>query len=231
MTTSGLSHPAVQVAAKPFQFASAATLVRIEREQAGNLSQLLSSLRSCSDASIFHHTFQTLEEHHFIREGLTNDFAQWVYVDLNEAELAEQLGGIDVRSFTSVSALRQQLVGTVERYLQQNPLASERPAFKRFYFCSSQTVVTPTPYVAHNLEEFIDDMQKVSIHTIHHHFIDARLRLKLATNDFSVWLETELGMKRAAALLNRIDIYTSTLEDVRRQILRVLRAASASNAS
>ncbi len=92
-------------------------------------------------------------------------------------------------------------------------------------------MVTPPPYVAHNLEEFIDDMQKVSIHTIHHHFIDARLRLKLATNDFSVWLETDLGMKRDAALLNRIDIYTSTLEDVRRQILRVLRAASALNIS
>jgi uncharacterized protein DUF5752 len=227
MTTSGLGHPASQVAAKPFQFASAASLIRIEREQARNLVQLLNSLRSCSEASIFHHTFQTLEEHHFIREGLTNDFAQWVYADLSEAELAEQLGGIDVRSFTSVGALREQLVSTVGGYLQQNPFASERPAFKPFYFCSPQTVLTPTPFVAHNLAEFIDAMQKVSIHTIHHHFIDARLRLKLASNDFSVWLETELGLKRAAALLNRIDIYTSTLDDVRRQILRVLRAASA----
>lgn len=225
MSTSGLSNPVVQAPAKAFQFASAATLVRIEREQALNLVQLFSSLRSCSEASIFYHTFQTLEEHHFIREGLTNDFAQWVYTDLNEPELAERLGGIDVRSFTSVSALREQLVGTMERYLEQNPLARERRAFKPFYFCSAQTVLTPTPFVAHNLDEFIDAMQKVSIHTIHHHFIDARLRLKLASNDFSVWLETELGMKRAATLLNRIDIYTSTLEDVRRQILRVLRAA------
>src|SRR5215467_5665627 len=120
MSTSSLSHPGPRVAAEPFQFASAASLIRIEREQARNLVQLLASLRSCSEPSIFHHTFQTLEEHHFIREGLTNDFAQWVYSDLNEAELAEQLGGIDVRSFTSVAALRQQLVGTVESYLQQN---------------------------------------------------------------------------------------------------------------
>lgn len=227
MTTSGVIQPATQVATEPFQFSSSAFLIRIEREQARNLNQLLSSLRSCSEASIFHHTFQTLEEHHYIREGLTNDFAQWVFSDLNEAELAEQLGGIDVRAFTSVSALREQLVETVKRYLQQNPMASERPAFKPFYFCSSQTVVTPTPFIAHNLDEFIDAMQKVSIHTIHHHFIDARLRLKLASNDFSVWLERELGLKRAAVLLNGIDIYTSTLDDVRRQILRVLRAASA----
>src|ERR1700745_1838635 len=132
MTTSGLDHPASQVAAKPFQFASAASLIRIEREQARNLVQLLDSLSSCSEASIFNHTIQTLEEHHFIREGLTNDFAQWVYADLSEAELAEQLGGIDVRSFTSVGALREQLVSTVGGYLQQNPFANERPAFKPF---------------------------------------------------------------------------------------------------
>jgi len=226
MTTSVASRPPA-AAAEPFQFSSTASLIRIEREQARNLDQLLSALRSCSDASIFQHTFQTLEEHHFIREGLTNDFAQWAYGDLNEAELAEQLGGIDVRSFTSVAALRQELVGTVESFLRQNPLSRERPAFKPFYFCSSQTVVTPTPFVAHNLDEFIDAMQKVSIHTIHHHFIDARLRLKLASNDFSVWLEKDLGLKRAADMLNRIDIYTSTLNDVRRQIIRVLRAANA----
>lgn len=226
MTTSVPSHPAA-VAAEPFQFESAASLMLIEREQARNLDQLLSGLRSCSEASIFQHTFQTLEEHHFIREGLTNDFAQWAFADLNEAELAEQLGGLDVRAFTSVAALREELAGTVESFVRQNPLSRERPAFKPFYFCSSQTVVTPTPFIAHNLEEFIDMMQKVSIHTIHHHFIDARLRLKLASNDFSVWLDKELGLTRAAAMLNRIDIYTSTLNDVRRQILRVLRAANA----
>ena len=194
MTPSVVNQPRA-TAAEPFQFSSAASLIRIEREQARNLDQLLAALRSCSEASIFQHTFQTLEEHHFIREGLTNDFAQWAYADLNEAELAEQLGGIDVRSFTSVRALRDELVGTVDSFLRQNPLSRERPAFKPLYFCSSQTVVTPTPFLAHNLEEFIDAMQKVSIHSIHHHFIDARLRLKLVSNDFSVWLEMDLGLQ------------------------------------
>lgn len=227
MSSSVLTRPASQIAANPFQFSSAASLIRIEREQARTLDQLLSALRSCSEASIFYHTFQTLEEHHFIREGLTNDFAHWTYGDLNEAELAEQLGGIDVRGFTSVADLRAQLIATVESYFRESPASHDRLASKPFYFCSSQTVVTPTPFIAHNLDEFIDALQRVSIHTIHHHFIDARLRLKLATNDFSVWMEKELGLNRAAALLNRIDIYTSTLDDVRRQILRVLRAASA----
>ncbi len=227
MTTSGVRRSPSGEAAEPFQFSSSAHLIRIEREQARNLGELLDGLRSCRESSIFQHTFQTLHEHHFIREGLSNDFAHWTYSDCNEAELAEQLAGLDVRGFTSVQALRRELVSIVESYLRQNAQVRERPAFKPFYFCSSQAVVTPTPLVAHNLAEFIEALQKVSIHTIHHHFIDARLRLKLDSNDFSIWLDRELGLTRAASLLNRIDIYTSTLEDVRRQILRILRAASA----
>src|SRR5216684_2327448 len=67
-------------------------------------------------------------------------------------------------------------------------------------------------------------LRYVSIHSIYYHFIDARLRLKLNNNDFSVWLEQELDMAGAARRLNQIDIYTSTLEDVRQSILRAIDA-------
>jgi hypothetical protein len=91
-----------------------------------------------------------------------------------------------------------------------------------FYLMASDLVVVPTPYVARNLEEFSDGLRRVSIHSIYYHFIDARLRLKLNTNDFSIWLEQEMEMGQAADKLNRIDIYTSTLEGVRRSILKVI---------
>jgi len=48
------------------------------------------------------------------------------------------------------------------------------------------------------------------------------LRLKLLSNDFSQWLHEDAGLTDAARALNRIDIYTATLEDVRRQIVRVV---------
>ncbi|MGZ4826114.1 MAG: DUF5752 family protein, partial [Terriglobales bacterium] len=78
------------------------------------------------------------------------------------------------------------------------------------------------PFVARNLVEFIESLKKVSIHSIHYHFIEARLRLKLNSNDFSIWLEEEMDLGAVADRLNRIDIYTSTLNDVRDQILRIL---------
>jgi len=44
------------------------------------------------------------------------------------------------------------------------------------------------------------------------------LRLQLVTNDFSEWLSTSLGLPELAEQIERIDIYTNTLEDVRTKI-------------
>jgi len=213
-------HP--RLARAPFYFNSAAHLLRISRDKATNLQELLDDLRTCSEACIFQHTFQTLEEHHFIREGFSNDFSHWAFSACNEIELAERLAALDVREFTSIAALRQQLVRLLEDYLRKSPRAATRAASEPFYLMAAEVVVVPTPYVARNLEEFADGLRKVSIHGIYYHFIDARLRLKLNNNDFSVWLEQELDMGQAADRLNRIDIYTSTLEGVRRSILKVI---------
>ncbi|HEV2991757.1 MAG TPA: DUF5752 family protein [Candidatus Angelobacter sp.] len=209
-------------AGSPFYFNSASHLLRIGREKATNLQELLEAIRACPDNSIFQHTFQTLEEHHYIREGFSNDFAHWAFSACNEVELAERLSSIDVREFTSIPALRERLVHLIETYLQKNPRAATRVAMEPFYLMAADVVVIPTPYVARNLEEFADGMRKVSIHSIYYHFIDARLRIKLNTNDFSAWLDQELEMRQAANRLNQIDIYTSTLEGVRRSILHTI---------
>ena len=86
-------------------------------------------------------------------------------------------------------------------------------------------MVVPTPFVARNLGEFADGLQRVSLHSIHFHFIEARVRLKLNSNDFSLWLEEEMDLGSLADRLNRIDIYTSTLQDVRRKILKIVESA------
>ena len=214
--------PTTRWARSPFYFNSAAHLLRIGRQRAINLNELLEAVKSCPDDSIFQHTFQTLQEHHFIREGFSNDFAHWAFAACNEVGLAERLSSLDVREFTSIKVLRERIISIVEDYLKKNPRSGDRAALEPFYFCASDTVVVPTPFVARNLQEFAEGLQKVSIHAIHYHFIEARLRLKLNSNDFSVWLDEELDLGMMADKINRIDIYTSTLQDVRRAILRVV---------
>jgi hypothetical protein len=72
------------------------------------------------------------------------------------------------------------------------------------------------------MQEFTEGIRRVTVHSIHHHFIEARLRIKLMSNDFSQWLHEDVGLTEAARKLNRIDIYTATLEDVRQQIVQIV---------
>lgn len=213
------------VARKPFYFNTSSHLLRIGQEQAANLSDLLKALHLCSEDSIFQHTFRTLHEHHFIREGFSNDFAHWALSACNEPGLAERLASLDVREFTSVQAVRERIIEIVEAYIEPNPGTSQRNATQPFYFCAADVVVQPTPFVAGNLTEFVDGLEHVSVHSIHHHFIEARLRLKLISNDFSLWLQEEAGMPETARHVNRIDFHTATMEDVRRQMIRIVERA------
>ena len=132
---------------------------------------------------------------------------------------------MDVREFMSVAELRGRFVQIMENFLQRTSAAGTRMARETFYFCASDTVVIPTSFVARTLHEFAEGLRCVSVHSIHHHFIEARLRLKLMSNDFSQWLHEDLGLPEAARQLNRIDIYTMTLDDVRDQIIRIVERA------
>jgi hypothetical protein len=214
-----------RIPAKPFYFNTSAHLLRITKWKANTLAELLSALRDCPEDSIFQHTFRTLEEHHFLREGFSNDFAHWALAACNEPSLAEGLAGVDVREFTSVAELRGRIIQILEKYLEADPEAGRRAAEETFYFCASDIVVMPTSFEAHALHEFAEGLRRVSVHSIHHHFIEARLRLKLMSNDFSQWLHEDVGLTETARALNRIDIYTATLENVRGQIVRIVERA------
>ena len=62
----------------PFRFSTASYLIRICNQKATRLSELQRGLAECRDASIFYHTFHSLRRHHFITEGFSDDFAQWI---------------------------------------------------------------------------------------------------------------------------------------------------------
>jgi hypothetical protein len=196
---------------------------------------LLQALQTCPEDSIFQHTFRTLQEHHFIRQGFSNDFAHWSLSVCSEPVLAEQLASVDVREFTAIEGLRARMVEIVDEFLENYPRSGSRAAPEPFYFCASDIVVLPTTFVADSLTGFLDGLNQVSVHSIHHHFIEARLRLRRMSNDFSRWLEEEVGLPDAGESIERIDIYTNTMEGVRRQIAgiveQVLKANGAQKSS
>ena len=210
------------VAETPFEFFTVAYLTRIGNQSAGNLEELLAGLEQCSDASIFHHTFQTLSSHHFLTEGFSNDFAQWALAEANRDALAEQFAALDIRDYTSIAALRADLCRVLRDFIAAFPQFSRLEALDRFYFCESLEVTMPFSLNAATLDEFRNGVASISHASFHFHFVTSRLRLQLRTNDFSHWLAGSLGLTTLAENIDRIDIYTNTLDSARAKMLRLV---------
>lgn len=200
-------------------------MLRIGKQKANNLCELLAALQTCPDDSIFQHTFRTLQEHHFIRQGFSNDFAHWSLFACNEPALADQFASVDVREFTAIEGMRRRMVEILDDFLHSHNISGTRPAHEPFYFCAADIVVLPTPFCPDTLPGFLDGLNQVTVHSIHHHFIEARLRLRRGSNDFSQWLEEEVGLREPADAIERIDTYANTMEGVRRQIARIVSQA------
>jgi Family of unknown function (DUF5752) len=209
-------------ATEPFQFATASYLVLIGNHTSLNLSELSAALGNCSDASIFYHTFQSLGRHHFLTEGFSNDFAQWVLNSCNRPSLAEQLASVDVRDYVSLVELRTDLRRTVDEFCKENPNVGSQSAFEKFYFCETIEEEVPLGLEAWTLEEFHDRLKDLPHGALEFHFITSRLRLQLRSNDFSQWITKELGLKDLARKIDQIDIYTNTLDSARAAIMQLV---------
>jgi Family of unknown function (DUF5752) len=209
-------------ASEAFQFATASYLVRIGNQAATNLLELEQGLADCSDASIFYHTFQSLGRHHFLTEGFSNDFAQWVLGSCNRPVLAEQMASVDIRDYVSVVDLRNDLRKVVEEYCRGNSNTASQVAFEAFFFCETVEEKVPLGREAWTLEDFRDGLQDLAHGSLQFHFVTSRLRLQLRTNDFSRWFSKELGLTELARKVDQIDIYTTTLDSARSTILHLV---------
>jgi len=212
----------VRIADTPFEFCAVSYLTRIGNQSAGTIEELRQGLYQCSDASIFYHTYQTLGTHHFLTENFSNDFAQWAMADANRNDLGEQLAALDIRDYLSIAALRSDLCRLVGDFCIANPEFANQTALEKFYFCEGVEVTVPLGEQARTLDEFRHGIERLSHAGFYFHFISSRLRLHLRTNDFSQWLANGLGLATLAQTINKIDIYTNTLESTRAKMLRLI---------
>jgi hypothetical protein len=212
----------MRAAENPFQFVTASYITCVGNHKASTIAELAEGLERSSDASIFYHTFQSLSRHHFLTEGFSNDFAQWVLASCNRPELAEVLAGLDIRDYLSLAELRRDLLRLVADYCANNAQYARQEAFESFFFCEAIEVAVPLGVEARTLEEFRAGLEKLTHASMHYHFIASRLRLHLRTNDFSHWLDSSLGLNALAQQVNRVDIYTNTLDSVQEKLLALV---------
>lgn len=212
-------------AKEPFRFFTRLNLTELTGLRATNLTQLLDLIKEVPGACIYHHTHRFLQQHIYLSPEPPNDFAYWVSSVLGEDELAEKLASIDTIQYSTIRSLREKIILTIEDYLNTNPTSKMKFASggEKFYFMKSVSFVIPTNYIASDLKEFIEILEKITVDSIYYHIFEARLRLEKETNDFSNWIETSIGDKRLADELGRLDPYTCTIDDLRKAIIKKIK--------
>ena len=211
-------------AKEPFRFHTRLHLSELTGLKAATLGQLLDLIKTVPGSCIYHHTHRFLQQHQYLSPEPPNDFAYWVTEILGEGELGERLASIDTIQFSTIHALREEIITAIEGYLNANATAKLKFAHEgeEFYFIKSVSFVIPTNCVVYDLKEFRDVLSTVTIDAIYFHIFEARLRLEKKANDFSNWIENSLGDKKVADDIARLDPYTSTLEELRHKIIGIV---------
>jgi len=205
---------------KTFHFHTRLNLVELLGRQAKNIGELLEGIRQIPGSSIYYHTHRFLQQHLYLSPEPPNDFAFWVTNSLGLDAAGEMLACIDTVKFRSIQALREKFVDVLETFIgEHNTRNTDCPEGEEFHFMSCQTFILPTAYEARDLKKFLEILPRITIDSLYFHIFEARLRLTRGENDFSNWFE-EIGEKKLAREISRLDPYTMTLEGLRKAIIQ-----------
>ena len=210
-----------QIAKAPFELYTLAHVTRRRGQTASTPRELLESFETCSDESIYHHVIVAMRSQLGVTGRVSNDFAQWAVCSLKREELGERLAMADLDCQT-IADLRKALCEIVRAYLEAFPASADEIAENPFYFCEGMDVEVPVDSRARTLEEFRQCVEEMSGESFYLHFVAPRTRREQHSNDFSVWLETNLGLGDLARGINEIDLMDSTLEGARERILELI---------
>src|SRR5215831_17492419 len=167
-----------QHTADPFEFRSLLNLTLLTGLRARDLAELVQHMRTVPGAVIYHHTHHFLVQHQYLSPEPPNDFAYWVTNILQEDQLGERLAAIDIIQFRTIRALRERLIQVIGEYLEERGDLRVAPPGEEFQFREAVSFIVSTRLLAHNLREFADCVEHVSLGSLSFHSFDARLHLE-----------------------------------------------------
>ncbi len=203
--------------ATAFDFKQHSSIVKATGRHAANLRELRDVIAAVSDDSIFHHTYQYFLKGHILE--YTNDFAQWAGENLEERALAERLSNIDPYEFRNITDLRDELLRTIDEYLEKFPEPRAAMPGDEFYFNETISLTFHVGIRAQNLAEFLLAIKYVDMGSIYYHFYEARMRLGGGVDDFSAWVDNVLGKRDLAERIRSIDLFMHSAEGIREHII------------
>lgn len=205
----------------PFQFVACLELREFVGARAEDERQLADLIEQAPLDSIYYHTHAFFLRHKFLAGIYPNDFATWVAVHLRDQVLGERLAMVDPAEFSSLEALRDELVAVIDDHLRQLVIVPRIASAEPFDFVRSRTVEIPTGIQVRTLDEFRQALLEVDSSAIYFHVVEARVRLGRGQNDFAAWLEHGLGLAQLAARVRALNPYSGSLERTRARLLQL----------
>jgi len=192
-------------------------------EQASSLFELREKLATIDESCIYFHFWGARMNSQFTHTQHHNDFASWAYHRLHDHILAEKLSVIDPTEFDTLEALRQELLETIERRLDDYDIVLSTKKEDRFHFIRSIIIIFESALIISQPEDLSKVIETLSPGSIFYHFIDARSRTSEKIDDFSFWLKM-FGSKYDVLIENiqAIDSYFLSLRQLKDELMRAI---------
>ncbi len=204
----------------PFEFKECISLVKSTGKKAKTLREMRELIAVISEESIHYHTYQYYLKRQILEYN--NDFAHWAGQSLEERALSEYLSNVDHFSFKDMDDLRKALLKVIDDYLERFPEPREVMPGNEFYFNEAIILVFPAGLRAFNLAEFFIAVKYIDAPSVYYHFYEARMRLRGGMDDFSKWVEYELGRKDLAVKIRSLDPLMHTLDQIREHVAEMV---------
>ena len=203
-----------------FVFRDAVRILKTTGRRAEDLRQFRDLIATASEECVFHHTCQYFSKGHILE--YTNDFAQWAGESLGESALAELLSNIDPYSFATVEDIRGEFLKAIDYYMENFPQPRKVIPGDEFHFIETISFIFPVGMRAKNLAEFLMALKYIDEESIYYHFYEARMRLGLAVDDFSKWVDEVIGLNELARKMQAIDPFMHNMEGIREHLIEII---------
>ncbi len=210
-----------KIAEHPFHFVGCWELREMLGRSARDEQQLLEAVEEIPLDSIYFHTHSYFLRHKYIAGPYPNDFATWAAIQVRDRVLGEKLGILNPYDFENLEFLRSEIVTIIEEHLSQLQIIPRAIYGEPFHFMQSRIIEVPTGLKARSLTEFREVLATADASVVYYHTFEAILRLGRKKGDFALWLEEQLGLPELAEKISNLDPYLTSLESIRRRILRM----------
>lgn len=201
-------------------------------EEAQTLREFRERLKRIPEGCLYYHFWGHLLRPLVEEREFNNDFAEWAAFRLRDRVLAERLALVDPANFEDAELLREEVLDLVEERLHEEERSGLVVSDRAFHFIESQLVVFDTHRRASDPSRLAALCPELSQSSVFYHFVDARQRPPHGVDDFQLWLEG-FGepYSRVCQRLSQVDLYFSTLDELRNEVTSILRDVSEAEAA